>query len=65
MTRMEKNKYLHQLLKKESDEIKTIVETEKNNYKELFDEQMGNPMQQLEDMLPRVYRMEGKNANNR
>lgn len=57
MTRMEKNKYLHQLLKKESDEIKTIVETEKNNYKELFDEQMGNPMKQLEDLLPRVYRM--------
>ena len=59
MTRMEKNKYLHQLLKKESDEIKTIVESEKNNYKELFDEQMRNPMQQLEDLLPRVYRLGG------
>ena len=57
MTRMEKNKYLHQLLKKESEEIKYIVEAEKQNYAELFDEQMGKPMEFLEDLLPRVYRM--------
>ena len=57
MKRTEKYKYLHQLLKKESEEIKYIVEAEKQNYAELFDEQMGKPMEQLEDMLPRVYRM--------
>lgn len=51
MNRTKKNKYLHQLLKKESDEIKTIVESEKNDYKELFDDQMGKPMKQLEELF--------------
>ena len=57
LTRTEKNKYLHQILKKESDEIRCIVETEKQDYKEIFDEQMGKPIEFLEDLLPRVYRM--------
>ena len=51
LTRMQKNKYLHQLLKRESDEIKYLIEADKQDYKELFDEQMGNPLQQIEDFF--------------
>ena len=58
LTRTEKFKELHKQLKAESDDIRFILEADKQDYTELFDEMMGNPMQQLEDMLPRVYRKE-------
>ena len=58
MTRTEKFKELHNQLKAESDDIRFILEADKQDYTELFDDMMGNPMKQLEDMLPRVYRKE-------
>lgn len=46
--RCEKFKYLHQLLKKESEDIRYILEQDKQDYKEVFDEQMGKPIDVLE-----------------
>lgn len=58
MTRTEKWQWLRDSLKKEAESIEQVLLYETSDYTELFDDMMGNPMQQLEDMLPRVYRKE-------
>lgn len=52
MTRTEKNKELHYLLKRESEQIKYIIDNAiEDNYEDMFNEMMGNPMEQLEQIM--------------
>ena len=51
-TRCKKNKELHYILKRESEQIKYIIdnaiEDNANDYQKLFDEKMGKPIDVLE-----------------
>lgn len=54
-TRTKKWQWLRDSLKKESESIAKIIYYEEREY--TLDELFGKPVQQLEDLLPRVYRM--------
>lgn len=58
MKRSEKNKELHYLLKRESEQIKYIIDNAiEDNYEDVFDEMMGNPIQKLNE----IFNLGGKN----
>ena len=62
MTRTEKNKELHYLLKRESEQIKYIIDNAiEDNYEDIFNEMMGNPIEKLNE----IFKLGGNNADNR
>lgn len=60
MTRTEKNKELHYLLKRESEQIKYIIDNAiEDNYEDIFNEMMGNPIEQLNE----IFKLGGKDES--
>ena len=61
MTRTEKNKELHYLLKRESEQIKYIIDNAiEDNYEDIFNEMMGNPIEKLNE----IFKLGGKDESN-
>lgn len=60
MTRTEKNKELHYLLKRESEQIKYIIDNAiEDNYEDIFNEMMGNPIEKLNE----IFKLGGENES--